>query len=154
MDQNTCRVDRDGQEKPVFSYILLAQDGSDPVIADVLGIKAQQQRGIRDPSAGDSAADPLKGADAGRAKTLAIAFLKKHNPALLAKTLQEREDAAKKREEDREAKKAAKAEARAAVRAADTEKQVALPIPSLPTPTAPTPPPIQQSLWAQLAKRA
>lgn len=151
MDQNTCRVDRDGQPKPVFAYTLLSQDGSDPVIADVLGIKAQQQRGIRDPTLGGSA-DPLKGAEAGRAKALALAYLKKHNPALLARTIQEREDEAKRREEEREAKKEAKVAARAAAKALPS--QAALPLVVAPAaPAATPPPPAQQSLWASLARK-
>ena len=32
-----------------MAYFLIANDGSDPVIADILGIKRQQADGIRDP---------------------------------------------------------------------------------------------------------
>jgi SNF2 family DNA or RNA helicase len=45
------RVDRDGQTRPVAAYFLTADSGSDPVVIDVLGLKAAQAHGIRDPSA-------------------------------------------------------------------------------------------------------
>lgn len=50
-DQNIGRVDRDGQVNPVFAYYLLCDFGSDPIIADELGLKRQQSEGIRDPHA-------------------------------------------------------------------------------------------------------
>ncbi len=51
IEQNIGRVCRDGQTEPVMAYFLLAECGSDPVIADVLGLKRQQAEGIRDPDA-------------------------------------------------------------------------------------------------------
>lgn len=60
-EQFTGRVHRDGQERPVVAYFLLADSGSDPVIADVLGLKRAQLEGIRDPFADvvqDSQTDP------------------------------------------------------------------------------------------------
>jgi superfamily II DNA or RNA helicase len=50
-DQAIGRLHRDGQAEPVVAYFLLADCGSDPVIADVLGLKRQQSEGIRDPDA-------------------------------------------------------------------------------------------------------
>jgi hypothetical protein len=50
-EQCIKRIDRDGQTKPVFAYYLIADEGSDPIVADVCGVKAQQLEGIRDPSA-------------------------------------------------------------------------------------------------------
>lgn len=50
-DQAIGRLHRDGQQEPVVAYFLLAECGSDPVIADVLGLKRQQAEGIRDPDA-------------------------------------------------------------------------------------------------------
>lgn len=47
--QGVGRVHRDGQLEPVAAYYLVAEEGSDPVIADTLGIKESQARGIRDP---------------------------------------------------------------------------------------------------------
>jgi SNF2 family DNA or RNA helicase len=50
-EQDEGRLHRDGQDEPVTSYYLLADEGSDPVVSDVLGIKQQQIEGIRDPDA-------------------------------------------------------------------------------------------------------
>ncbi len=48
-EQNIGRLDRDGQENPVLAYFLLAEHGSDPIVADVLGIKHQQCDGVINP---------------------------------------------------------------------------------------------------------
>lgn len=48
-EQNDGRVGRDGQLHPVMSYYLMASYGSDPVLADILGVKNGQIQGIRDP---------------------------------------------------------------------------------------------------------
>lgn len=50
-DQCIGRIHRDGQTDPVTAYFLVAEDGSDPVVADVLGLKREQAEGIRDPDA-------------------------------------------------------------------------------------------------------
>jgi SNF2 family DNA or RNA helicase len=50
-EQCVGRVHRDGQTRPVVAYYLLADEGSDPVISDVLGVKEQQIRGLKDPDA-------------------------------------------------------------------------------------------------------
>lgn len=50
-DQAIGRLHRDGQEQPVVAYFLVADSGSDPIVADVLGVKAAQAHGIRDPHA-------------------------------------------------------------------------------------------------------
>jgi SNF2 family DNA or RNA helicase len=50
-DQCETRVFRDGQTKPVQAYYLLANDGSDPIVVDILGIKRNQVEGLRDPYA-------------------------------------------------------------------------------------------------------
>jgi SNF2 family DNA or RNA helicase len=47
--QNIGRVYRDGQKEPCVAYYLVADEGSDPVIADVLGLKEAQATGIIDP---------------------------------------------------------------------------------------------------------
>lgn len=49
MEQCTGRVLRDGQEEPVTAYYLVSEHGSDPVIAETLGVKTEQVEGIRDP---------------------------------------------------------------------------------------------------------
>jgi SNF2 family DNA or RNA helicase len=50
-EQCIGRVHRDGQVDPVAVYYLLSDSGSDPVVADVLGIKKGQIEGLRDPHA-------------------------------------------------------------------------------------------------------
>ncbi len=49
-EQCIGRVHRDSQGDAVAAYYLLADSGSDPVVADVLGVKKQQIEGLRDPS--------------------------------------------------------------------------------------------------------
>jgi SNF2 family DNA or RNA helicase len=48
-EQCTGRVYRDGQEHGSVAYYLVSEDGSDPIVADVLGLKKQQIEGIKDP---------------------------------------------------------------------------------------------------------
>lgn len=50
MEQCLGRVFRDGQTRGVTAYYLVADEGSDPVVADVLGVKKGQIEGMRDPS--------------------------------------------------------------------------------------------------------
>jgi SNF2 family DNA or RNA helicase len=45
------RYHRDGQQAPSLAYFLLSDDGSDPVIADILGLKKGQSEGVLDPNA-------------------------------------------------------------------------------------------------------
>ena len=59
-EQFTGRVDRDGQESPVFAYYLVADSGSDPVISDVLGVKRAQLEGIRNLEDTPQHVDPNK----------------------------------------------------------------------------------------------
>lgn len=51
MEQCIGRVFRDGQTQGVTAYYLIADEGSDPVVADVLGVKKTQISGMRDPGA-------------------------------------------------------------------------------------------------------
>ena len=44
--QNEGRLARDGQKDPVTFYYLTADDGSDPVIMDTLGVKEEQRVGL------------------------------------------------------------------------------------------------------------
>ena len=53
-EQCIGRIHRPGQKSGVVAYFLHADDGSDPVIVEVLGIKRAQAKGIRDPLASDS----------------------------------------------------------------------------------------------------
>lgn len=50
-DQCIGRVHRPGQEDSVRAYFLHTDDGSDPVVVEVLGLKKAQARGIVDPDA-------------------------------------------------------------------------------------------------------
>lgn len=71
--QSSGRVHRDGQTDPVVAYYLVAEDGSDPTVADVLGVKRAQSDGMLDPTA------PLvtqTQADPNRVKKLAEEFLR------------------------------------------------------------------------------
>lgn len=76
MVHNQCdgRVHRDQQTGSVVAYYLLSDEGSDPVIADVLGIKAEQARGIHDPHADLTAKIEHDGK---HAKRLAAAYIGK-----------------------------------------------------------------------------
>lgn len=46
------RLDREGQQKPVMAFFLVTDDGSDPPMLDVLGIKASEAAQIVDPYIG------------------------------------------------------------------------------------------------------
>lgn len=72
-EQCIGRVYRDGQREPVFAYYLIADHGSDPVVADTLGIKAQQIEGIRNPER--ELVETLE-VDPDHVKKLAAAYLK------------------------------------------------------------------------------
>lgn len=51
MKQCIGRIDRDGQEEPTFGYVLLSEQGADPVMARVAGIKYEQLEGVINPEA-------------------------------------------------------------------------------------------------------
>lgn len=70
-EQCIGRVDRDGQTNQVFSFYVATNYGSDPVMIDVLGLKASQSRGIVDPGVKDSNFQ----SDKDRLKRLAAAYL-------------------------------------------------------------------------------
>lgn len=48
-EQCIGRIHRDGQTDPVAAYFLVSDHGSDPVIADVLGVKKEQIEGVKNP---------------------------------------------------------------------------------------------------------
>ncbi len=77
-EQACGRVHRDGQTDPVMAYFLVSDSGSDPVVADALGIKRDQMEGIRDPQA--SLMEKLE-TDEHRVRRLAEAFLKNRRAA-------------------------------------------------------------------------
>lgn len=49
-EQCIGRVHRDGQDESVTAYYLIADSGSDPVVADTLQIKRSQGEGLRNPN--------------------------------------------------------------------------------------------------------
>lgn len=51
-EQFIGRVHRDGQQDGVVAYYLISEDGSDPLMAEVLGVKKAQSAGIRSPDHG------------------------------------------------------------------------------------------------------
>jgi hypothetical protein len=72
-EQCDARPHRDGQTDPVASYYLVADSGSDPVVADVLGLKRGQIEGLRDP--GGALAERMA-ADGTHVRRLAEAYLR------------------------------------------------------------------------------
>ena len=83
-EQCRGRLFRDGQQNGVMEYYLVSDGGSDPVVADVLGLKKSQLRGILEPGANGLE----KQSDAGaRVRRLAEEYLrKKRHPATMAVT--------------------------------------------------------------------
>jgi SNF2 family DNA or RNA helicase len=71
-EQCVGRVWRDGVLSQVMAYYLISEEGSDPVMADVLGIKLSQIQGVRDPDA--DLIEELE-VDAGNVKRLAESYL-------------------------------------------------------------------------------
>jgi SNF2 family DNA or RNA helicase len=73
-DQCTGRVFRDGQEDPVTAIFCVAERGSDPSIAETLGVKTAQIEGIRDPEG--ALLEELQ-TDPGRIRALAQRYMEK-----------------------------------------------------------------------------
>lgn len=71
-EQLIGRVDREGQKDQVTVFYLVSDSGSDPLIIDLLGIKASQSKGIMDPFLGSSE----QHSDMSRIKLLAEKYLK------------------------------------------------------------------------------
>lgn len=67
------RIFRDGQVKPVLIYVLLVNEGSDPVIADTCQIKQMQLNGIIDPDADDLVEDLQAQESEGRSRMQKLA---------------------------------------------------------------------------------
>lgn len=49
IEQAIGRLHRDGQGDPVTAYFLLSEEGSDPIMSEILGIKRQDLEGLRNP---------------------------------------------------------------------------------------------------------
>jgi SNF2 family DNA or RNA helicase len=73
-EQCVGRVYRDGQPDPVIAYFLVADEGSDPIVSEVLGLKREQIEGIRSPGAPEL--EELQ-TDGGHIRKLAEHYLKK-----------------------------------------------------------------------------
>lgn len=69
------RVSRDGQRDPVVAYYLVADDGSDPVIRDVLGIKEEQRVGLTEKDASNALGQTSQSDDDDRMRKLAESYL-------------------------------------------------------------------------------
>lgn len=80
-EQCIGRLNRDGQTEAVSAYFLITDGGSDPIIADVLGIKRNQLEGIISPTA-----DPIELIQTGpdKIKRLAEVYLKKSHNKVVA----------------------------------------------------------------------
>ncbi len=50
-EQCVGRLHRDGQTEPVVAYFLAAEEGADPIMVEVLGIKRAQSEPVRNPGA-------------------------------------------------------------------------------------------------------
>ena len=84
-EQFDCRIYRDGQPSPVVAYYLITNSGSDPIIAEVLGLKSMQLEGIRNPGAPRVEKAPDQTAIRERMRRLAIDHLLRHDPMGLAR---------------------------------------------------------------------
>lgn len=71
MEQVIGRFDREGQQEQITAVYLIADDGADPPIVEMLGIKASQAAGIVDPGREFEA----KHSDKSRIQALASQFL-------------------------------------------------------------------------------
>ncbi|UDM18874.1 DEAD/DEAH box helicase [Vogesella sp. XCS3] len=80
-EQCIGRVDRDEQTEAVMAYFLIAEEGSDPIIADVLGLKRNQIEAVRDPNA--ELIEKLE-VETGNVKRLAESYLNKVGVACAA----------------------------------------------------------------------
>ena len=74
-EQAIGRVHRDGQSESVTTFFLVSDSGSDPVVAEMCGLKQSQVDGLRDPER--SGIEKLQ-TDAHRARRLAEFYVKKH----------------------------------------------------------------------------
>ena len=73
-EQAIGRLYREGQKEKVMAFYLVSEFGSDPLMVDLLGIKASQSNSIMDPLVNHSKVD----IDNSRIKMLANNILDKH----------------------------------------------------------------------------
>jgi SNF2 family DNA or RNA helicase len=83
-EQCIGRPARDGQQDETTAYFLLTDDGSDPVMAEVLGLKREQIDGVRNPEAA-----LIERIDSGenRIRSLARAFLQASHTKIEERTV-------------------------------------------------------------------
>lgn len=74
--QNIGRVNRDGQKEMVTAYYLLSEEGSDPTVSEILGLKRQQIEGVRPP--GDEELVEKLQNDGSHVRRLAEAIVQKY----------------------------------------------------------------------------
>jgi superfamily II DNA or RNA helicase len=74
-EQGIGRLARDGQQATVAAYFLVADEGSDPAVAEVNGLKREQVEGIRNPT--EDFIEELQD-DGAHAKRLAEHYLSKY----------------------------------------------------------------------------
>jgi len=79
-EQVIGRLYREGQAKPVTAFYLIAEDGSDPPMVELLGVKASQAQAITDPLGRPAAATT----DEGRMRALIERYLRPGDADLLA----------------------------------------------------------------------
>lgn len=103
MKQNVGRLQREGQKQNVFAHIMLADEGSDPPMADALGIKRGQLEGMLRP---DAPMVEVVQNDPKRTKELARAWLASHDPKALREIEKEIADAEQTKAEEKEARRA------------------------------------------------
>jgi hypothetical protein len=73
-EQCIGRLRRDGMDETVVAYFLVSENGSDPMIADVLNLKRTQSEPFMDPESKLLSVTEQKGS---RAKKMAEHFLAK-----------------------------------------------------------------------------
>jgi hypothetical protein len=74
IEQCIGRIHRDGQADPVFAYFVVTDEGADPIMQDVLGIKSGQMTLVVDPET--EGAQP-KEVDPDHIRKLAEAYLRR-----------------------------------------------------------------------------
>jgi SNF2 family DNA or RNA helicase len=75
--QDEGRPHRDGQKDPVVAYYLVSDEGSDPILIDILGVKQEQAERIVDPN--QELLEQLDADSGERIKRLAEAYLAKQS---------------------------------------------------------------------------
>lgn len=76
MVQDIGRVDRDGQPNPVMAFFMVSDEGIDPFMAEVAGVKRQQLEGVTDLR--ENIVEELQ-TDSDRVRKAAEYYLRKHN---------------------------------------------------------------------------